>query len=85
MELQGFDENFYGPNSNAANMSFEQIKEAYFAQRKSTSLMFESFTEEMMDYQAYANGILLSPRALAYIIAGHAYHHRSVLEERYLR
>jgi len=83
-ELPGFDEKQYGTRSNASNLTLAQINLAYQAQRRSTILMFESFSEEMMDLQGSANGVILSPRALAYIIAGHALHHRSVLKERYL-
>lgn len=83
-DLPGFDENHYGTSSNASRSTLEQIENAYLAQRRSTILMFKSFSEEMMDLQGTANGVILSPRALAYIIAGHAYHHRVVLKERYL-
>ena len=84
-ELPGFDEKQYGTRTNAGKLALLQINEAYMAQRKSTVFMFESFSEAMMDYQGSANRILLSPRALAYIIAGHAYHHRSIITERYLK
>jgi uncharacterized damage-inducible protein DinB len=82
--LPGFDEKQYGTRSNAENLGLLQIREAYWLQRKSNIFMFDSFTEEMLDLQGSANGIILSPRALAYIISGHAYHHRSILIERYL-
>jgi len=83
-ELPGFDEKHYGASSNADSLTLSQIRENYWIQRRSNILMFQTFTEEMMDNQGSANGIILSARALAYIIPGHAYHHRSVLEERYL-
>jgi uncharacterized damage-inducible protein DinB len=83
-ELPGFDEKHYGNSSGAENLSLTQIRENYWIQRRSNILMFQSFTVEMMDNQGSANGIILSARALAYIIAGHAYHHRSVLTDRYL-
>ena len=62
-ELPGFDENLYGSRSNAGNVTLLQIREAYWLQRKSNMLMFDSFTEDMLDYQGSANGIILSARA----------------------
>lgn len=81
--LPGFDENVYAENSEPSNWTLDEISTYYESQRKSTIHMFDHLSEEALDLTGMANGIALSARSLAYIIAGHAMHHRAILEERY--
>ena len=46
--------------------------------------LFSSFSEEILDRTGQASGYDFSVRAMIYTIAGHALHHRGVIEERYL-
>jgi len=46
--------------------------------------MFKNFSEEMWTRKGMANKNLVTVRAIAYILAGHALHHLNVLRERYL-
>lgn len=52
--------------------------------RWSTLDLFRSLDAGALLRRGTANGVSFTPRALAYIIAGHERHHVSVLRERYL-
>jgi len=61
----------------------EHVQE-FRAVRSATLLFFRHLPAEGWKRTGVASGNPVSVRALAYIIAGHAAHHRAILEERYL-
>jgi hypothetical protein len=53
--------------------------------RDATVHLFRSCSEKQWSSHGTANGVEFSVRALAWIIAGHELHHRTILRDRYLR
>lgn len=82
--LPGYEQDNYVPYSGANKRSLEELLNEYEVVRKSTRVLFESFSEEMMDRRAEVSGGPMTVRALGYIIAGHERHHVGVIEGRYL-
>jgi uncharacterized damage-inducible protein DinB len=83
MPLPGFDENAYAPLSNAEAHPIAALAEAWSDVRRATLSLFRLLPEEAWSRRGTANGAPVSPRALAWIIAGHERHHLQVLGERY--
>ncbi len=82
--LPGFDENLYADNSNADNRDWDNLVEEFKAVRKSTEILFASFTEEQLQAQGVASGNPNYVLALGFIAVGHINHHVKVVKERYL-
>lgn len=83
--LSGFDEDAYVEHSNASHRPIKEILKEYKAVRKSTILLFLSFTEEMLDRKGTASNVEISVRSMGFTILGHEIHHKKVFEERYLK
>jgi len=81
--LPGFDQAAYVDNGHFSERSLQNISAEYDAQRNANISMFNGFTEEQILKQGTANGVDVSVRALAHIIAGHELHHLNILRERY--
>ncbi len=84
-ELHGFEENDYAPQANAHGRTLTQLADEMLRLRISTIDLFNSFTPAMLQRTGTANKNKLSVLNLGYIIAGHETHHRTVLQERYLK
>jgi uncharacterized damage-inducible protein DinB len=82
--LPGFDQDGFVPNSMADSRTVRDIIQEYRAIRKSTILLFSTFTEEMLLRTGTASGVQMSVGALGFICCGHQKHHRNILRERYL-
>lgn len=82
--LAKFDQNLFIKESNFDSIPLKLIAEELLLIRKSTILMFKGMTESMMLNRGILNGHDITARALAYIIAGHTFHHLQVIKERYL-
>jgi len=82
--LPGFDENAYVASSRADARSLASLCEEMEHLRGATIAMYEAMDEEQLDLVGSANEVRMSARALGWIIAGHAAHHRRVIAERYL-
>jgi hypothetical protein len=83
-QLPGYEENSYAPNSNCINRSLEKMLEEYNYLRLSGISLFESMTDEMLDYSGIANDLRLNARQIGFMMCGHNLHHNKVVEERYL-
>jgi len=81
--LAGFDENAWAPNAGADRRPVAEIADELRAVRAATVALFRSFDAEMLARQGTASDRTISVRALAWIAAGHAIHHQSILRERY--
>ena len=81
--LTGFDHEHYNTNCEADNRSVLSIVEEYKAVRNSTLCLFKNLVEGKLDRIGKADNKEISPRALAFIIAGHEMHHMNVIAERY--
>ncbi len=82
--LPGFDEEDYARNAKADNRSWTEMLAEFRVVRQSTEILFSSFDNEQLETSGIANGKSVYVLAIGYILAGHANHHKRVLEERYL-
>lgn len=81
--LPGFDENVYAEHTTAASRTLADLLEEYDLVRKTTILLFRSFTTGMLQEEGTCSGKTISVAALGFTIAGHTIHHVNVLRERY--
>jgi uncharacterized damage-inducible protein DinB len=81
--LPGFDENAWTPGSGADRRPVAELADELRAVRAASVALFRSFDDEMLARRGEASGAMVSVRALAWIMAGHAIHHQTVLRERY--
>ena len=82
--LPGFDENTYADNSNANNRSWQALVDEFIVVRQSTQFLYDSFTDEMFVSAGIASNNPLTVVSLGFTTLGHFYHHKTVIEERYL-
>jgi hypothetical protein len=81
--LPGFDENAYMNETPFASYTLRDLL-AEFGQVRTANLSLLSHLDDAAWRRAgNANGYNVSVRALAFVMAGHVEHHRSVLRERY--
>jgi DinB superfamily len=84
VSLPGFDENDYAARSNANNRKWQDLVEEFLTVRKGTEIMFKSFTDEMLEISGVSNNNPVTVKSIGFISLGHFYHHKKVIEERYL-
>ena len=84
VSLPGFDENLYADNSNANNRAWQDMVAEFLAVRSSTEFLYKSFTEEALAASGISNNNPVTVTSLGFITLGHFYHHKNVIEERYL-
>jgi uncharacterized damage-inducible protein DinB len=82
--LPGFDENEYAAISEAHARNWDEMVKELVAVRTATEMLFAGFTPQMLERSGIANSNTMSVAALAFIIVGHFYHHKKVVEEQYL-
>jgi hypothetical protein len=83
--LPSFDQILGARGARADEISWAAHVEDFRAVRLATMTLFRNLPEDAWMRSGVASGNPVTVRALAYIIAGHAAHHRSILEERYLK
>lgn len=83
--LPSFDENEYANNANANYRTWQSLTDEFIAVRKSTELLFNSFNEEALNLTGISNNNPATVTSLGFITLGHFYHHKKVVEERYVR
>jgi hypothetical protein len=82
--LASFEQNDYVRAGGFAGGRLADLIEEFIAIRRATVWLFRTFSPEAWMRRGVASGNPVSVRALAYIIAGHELHHRTVLKEKYL-
>lgn len=82
--LPGFDENAYVARANFGARTLASLVDELRTVREATLALFRPLTDEELLREGSANGAPVTPRALAWIIAGHERHHVAMLRERYL-
>ncbi len=82
--LPGFDENEFANKSFANSRQWASLVEEFISVRKSTEALFKSFSNESLSVSGTANNNAMSAESAGFIIAGHYYHHKKILAERYL-
>ena len=83
-EMPGFEQDDYVKNVNVDNRSEKDIIDEYFAVRKATIALFNGLEENAWERRGIASSSPVTPRALAFIIAGHELHHIDVIRKKYL-
>ena len=83
--LPGFDENVYATNSLANRRTWEELSQEMKIVRESTTILFKSFTEEMLQSSGCFSAANGNVNTLGLIIVGHFYHHVNISNERYLK
>jgi hypothetical protein len=83
-DLPGFDENEYVRQSIYNDIKLKELVDEFCALRKSNTMMFKNFSDEITQRKGRANGNSFTVRAMAYIMAGHVNHHLGIIKERYL-
>lgn len=81
--LPGFEENEWVPASQTDRRPIGEIIDELQAVRRASVALFRSLDQEMLARRGTANDKIISVRALAWIITGHAIHHQNGLRERY--
>jgi DinB superfamily len=84
VSLPGFDENLYAENSNANRRTWQNLVDEFLAVRSSTEFLYKSFTDEALASSGIASNNPLTVNSLGFTTLGHFYHHKTVMEERYL-
>ena len=83
-KMNPYDENEFAKNALATRRPLDEILDELKLIRRSTIMMFKSFTDDMLMQNGYGyNGIEYGPLALGIMLAGHQRWHFKVMEERY--
>lgn len=83
--LPSFDQNVAVTTADSDAYSWASHIEEFRAVRSATLSLFRHLPTEAWTRKGIASGNPFTVRALAYVIAGHVVHHRSILETRYLQ
>jgi hypothetical protein len=82
--LASFEQNDYVRGGNFADRRLAELIEEFVCVRRATVWLFRTLSPEAWMRRGIASDNPISVRAVAYIIAGHELHHRTVLKEKYL-
>ncbi|HWN74196.1 MAG TPA: DinB family protein [Candidatus Udaeobacter sp.] len=82
--LPGFEQDDYVKASNAASRKLSDLLEEFSAVRRATIALIRSLDDASWLRRGNASGKEVSVLAIAFIIAGHALHHRNIFQEKYL-
>jgi hypothetical protein len=82
--LPGFDENSYAENSNANSRTWRDLVDEFVAVRVTTEFLYSSFNAAALDASGLSNNKPITVISLGFTTLGHFYHHKKVIEERYL-
>jgi uncharacterized damage-inducible protein DinB len=83
--LPGFEENDYAANSYANKRKWADLIYEFLTVRKGTEMLYESFDPSVLDNGGKANNNPSSVVSIGFTTIGHYYHHKKILEERYLK
>ncbi|MGG6309998.1 DinB family protein [Paenibacillus macerans] len=81
--LPGFDEELFVSHASFGRQTIAELLDGFAVVRESTLALVRQLDDAAWLRLGTASGGPVSARALAYIIAGHAHHHFSILRERY--
>jgi hypothetical protein len=82
--LPSFDQDISSRAAKAGHYSWASYVKEFAAVREATLALFRNLPAETWERKGTASGNLFTVRALAFVIAGHVKHHRSIVETRYL-
>jgi hypothetical protein len=81
--LPSFDENAYVVHANFARRPLADVVRELELVRQATVALFAGLDDDAVVRLGTASGAPVTPRAAAYMIAGHELHHAAILRERY--
>lgn len=82
--LPSFDQNVAASAARADDRSWASLVEEFRAVRAATLTFFRNLPDDAWTRRGIASGNPFSVRALAYLAAGHVFHHTEILRTRYL-
>lgn len=82
--IPGFDEDVYAANSNANARSWASLVNEFLLVRQTTEILFSSLSNEALLNVGTANNNPATALSFGFTAVGHVYHHKKILEERYL-
>lgn len=82
--LPNMDENLFAIHASVNGRTIEDLLLEFMVVRESTSLLFGYMGDEQSGFLGNVLGHPITPRALGYIIIGHALHHINIIKQRYL-
>lgn len=82
--LPGFNENAYVANARFDERTLASLADDLALVRQATIALLAPLNDSELARAGTANGVPITARALAWIIAGHERHHLAILRERYL-
>ncbi|MDM5227080.1 DinB family protein [Cytobacillus sp. NJ13] len=83
-KLPGYDDNEYVKTGQFNRFSIKELLEQLSHARQNTIALLKSLDDEALLRSGNANGTEVTARAIAYIIAGHELHHRTLIKDRYM-
>ncbi len=83
--LAGFNETDYVEAAQTNSLPMEDILQDFITTRNATISLIQNTPIEAWANIGNANGMKITTRAIAYIIAGHQIHHCKLVRERYLK
>lgn len=81
---EAHDQEIMGSNSNADELSIEQLVNELRIVRQSTIMMFDSFNEEILETNCEFFEYEMPLYAIGFTITAHQIHHFNILKERYI-
>ncbi len=82
-QLHGFEEDDFAAAANAGRRSLEELVEELKAVRRTTIMLFASFTDEMLQFMGSTYSSTANALSIGFTIIGHQQHHLNILEQRY--
>lgn len=82
--LPGFDQDLFITNTSFDELSIEDLLNDFQAVRQATLSLLKTISESAWSRKGNASNHVISARALAYVIAGHANHHLGVIQDKYV-
>jgi uncharacterized damage-inducible protein DinB len=81
-ELPGYEENSFVDNAHFNDIDLPALLSEWRALREANLCLFSRANPENGTFVGVASGVGVTPRALAYIIAGHVIHHLTIVRRR---
>ena len=80
--LPGFDQDLLVANSDYNEVALDSLIEEFVLLRKSNIMLFDRMSADMWRQVGDCDGKKISVRAIAFLLAGHANHHLTIVKKR---
>jgi len=74
----------YNKDFNAYNRTLKDIGEELLSIRDASISLFNTMTDEMLDFKGFSSDPVYTARSLGWMAVGHNIHHCNILKEQYL-